>query len=224
MKKVIFSLSIASLLMMASCSKDEPAAAKAKFEIFMDDTPGSLGFNSTPGFIQFTSGFANIDEIELEAESDATEIEFEQEQGMRVEFNGATPVGGFNDLVIPPGTYEEVEFDVVLSPTATEPAMVIYGTFTDSQDSNHNVEIRFDVAMELEAESENITFTEAASWNSMLSINPLIWMTGVTVAELESAVQEADGTIIISTEVNPTFYQDIMIKLNEGADVELSED
>ena len=228
MNKLFSLLVIASICVFTtSCSKDDTpnvTGAKTQFQIFMDDSPGSLGFNSTPGFIQFTSGFANIDEIELEAESEETEIAFEQDQGIRVEFNGSTPAGGLNDLVIPPGTYEEVEFDVELSPTATEPAMVIYGTFTDSQDTNHDVEIQFNVAMEFQAESENITFAADQTWNSMLSISPLVWLTGVTLSDLESATQDANGKIIISTDVNPTFYQDIMLKINQGTNVELSEE
>lgn len=178
--------------------------------------PGDLHNQRTMGTITWTSGFASATEIEFEAETENTEVEFES--GVNQKIDLFAPLSSLGIVTVPPGTYEEVEFEVHLSPTATDPALELGGTYNGTP-----IIFRIDQPIEVEAEFEDVTINQGTDFTAIITLNLSLLTQGISDADLNGAAL-TNGEIIISSNSNATLYNTIIANLKELDEVEFDED
>lgn len=179
-------------------------------------SPGDVNIiGRTMGIITWTSGFASATEIQFEAENENSEVEFESEARQRI--NLFSPLATLGNIPLPPGSYKEVEFQVELSPTATEPALELRGEFNGIP-----VVFRINSALEIESELENITITQANDYNAIITMNLSLLTLGISETALNNA-SLTNGEIIISGNSNTALYNIMIANLSNLDEVEFED-
>lgn len=172
----------------------------------------------TTGSITWTEGFASVSEIEFEAEKEDEddETEFKSKTQQRIDL--FSPLASLGFINVPPGLYEEVEFEVHLAPTGSSPALELRGTYNAIP-----VVFRLNDSFEVEAEFEDITIPPDADINAIVSLNLDMLTSGISDAVLDAATL-TNGEIIISANSNVALYRIIMTNFNKIDDVEVDDD
>ena len=172
----------------------------------------------TTGSITWTEGFASVNEIEFEAEKEDEddETEFKSKTQQRIDL--FSPLASLGFINVPPGLYEEVEFEVHLAPTGSSPALELRGTYNTIP-----VVFRLNDSFEVEAEFEDITIPPDADINAIVSLNLDMLTSGISDAVLDAATL-TNGEIIISANSNVALYRIIMTNFNKIDDVEVDDD
>lgn len=169
----------------------------------------------TMGTITWTSGFASATEIQFEAENENSEVEFESEARHRIDL--FSPLAALGNIMLPPGSYKEVEFQVELAPTQTDPALELRGTFNGTP-----VVFRINSALEIESELENVTITQGSDYNAIITLNLSLLTLGVSESALNSALL-TNGEIIISANSNTALYNLMIANLSNLDEVEFED-
>ncbi len=112
-------------LFFISCKKDNTGGnAGIKYKVQTTNRSSIVG-RIAAGNIQWTSGSGYATKIKFEAESNDREVEFKSEIPQRIDlFSGITTLG---NVTLPPGTYEEVEFEVELNTVGANFAFELNG-------------------------------------------------------------------------------------------------
>ena len=134
-------------------------------------------------------------------------------------FSGVSTLG---NVTLPAGTYQEVEFEVKLNPTASEPALSVSGTYSSTGPA---VPITFNISVPLEVETElnNVTVTANNSYNALTTLNLSLLTRGISQVMLDNAVK-TNGVIVISSSSNVNLYSIIFDNLIDCDGMEFDED
>ncbi|MEJ8843193.1 hypothetical protein WG954_12455 [Lacibacter sp. H375] len=172
----------------------------------------------TTGSITWTSGFASVNEIEFEAEKegDENETEFKSKAAQRIDL--FSPLESLGFINVPPGMYEEVEFEVHLAATSAAPALELRGTYNATP-----IVFRINDSFEVEAEFEDFSIPPNADINAIVSLNLDLLTSGITDAALNAATL-TNGEIVISANSNVALYNIIRANFNKIDDVEVDDD
>lgn len=192
-----------------SCSKEEtPGVA---FNLTTVNKTSAVGTSGS--VINWTNAFANTTEIRFEVEKDSTEIEFTSDALKKVDlFSTQSTLG---NIVVPPGLYSEVEFEIELASTPIEGALELKGTYNGTP-------ITFKVGgiYEIETERENVTIADGKSYSSLTALNLSLLTQGVTEAMLTNAIL-TNGEIVLSSSSNNNIYEVMLNNLHNIDGVEL---
>jgi hypothetical protein len=162
------------------------------------------------GNLTWTSGIINISEIDFEAENDSREIEYEMKQMVNVDLFKLSPVLG--NVVIPPGTYNEVELKLELDESTTSDIpLTLKGTYTDANGAATPVEFYFNEYIEIGVEAENVVIGSQDDYTGMINFQLNKLLTNITAADLADAAK-TDGKILINKTTNVALYN--KVKLN----------
>ncbi len=220
----ISTLGIALLLLFVGCKKENnQSGVNMKLKTTGSSrTGGRISAvdiaGRTTGSITWTAGFASVTEIEFEAEKEGedNESEFKSKTAQRIDL--FSPLASLGFINVPPGLYEEVEFEVHLAPTGTDPALELRGTYNTTP-----VVFRINDAIEVEAEFEDITIPPNADINAIVSLNLDMLTSGISDAVL-SAATLTNGEVVISANSNVALYNIIRANFNKIDDVEVDDD
>ncbi|WP_375583030.1 hypothetical protein [Cyclobacterium xiamenense] len=202
--------------------------------------------------LQFTDGFIQIKELELELKGDFNaeglpaagsfddddddDDESEEEWEYEIEFNEIKKVtfdqfDSDADLFvqIPEGVYEEIEMEIDLIDYRNEPSVLINGTYTHGDSEVVSVRYEYygdEIDFEVEIESENGTFRVDRINNPLIlfELVPSRWFATVTESELENAEVDETGLLLISKTSNPSIYRKITNKILADAEIEIEID
>lgn len=227
MKKILM---IAPLvLVLASCNKNHDASAiayqvKSGNRSYMAGQAGTSGLSAQSrtlgtGTLEWTSGHALVQELEFEAEQNNLEVEFKKSLNQEVDL--FSPLSSLGVVNVPPGLYEEIEFQIEVRPSGSAPAFTLDGSYTSGGVSTP-VSFRLDAPLEIESEKENIMVTDGASYTALTTLDLSLIATGATDAQFGNAVR-TNGVIVISATSNPELYQIFYNNLKSCGGVEVDD-
>lgn len=210
--KIISLLSLSAIFFITSCEKSNDSSS-ANFKLKTTERSATVG--RMAGTITWTSGFASATEIEFEAEKENSEFELKSEVRQRIDL--FSPLATLGLVTIPPGTYEEVEFEIHAAPSGPDAALELRGTYNGTP-----IVFKVNTAFEIEAEYEDITITQGNDFNAIISLNLSLLSLGITEANLNNATQ-TNGEIIISSSSNTVLYNIMLLNLKNIDDVEIED-
>lgn len=213
-------------IIFASCSNDD-SLTEPKIDLKFNTitTPFVLKSTQSTKELAFTSGYIQLKAIEFEAETenDSIEIEFELEMDTKIDFATGETTPDISFVVIPAGTYEEIEVEVELQDDFETPAIVLYGTYVDIDGVNHDVQFEYNSGETFELEKEGtINFLANESALAQITIDPSAWFAAVTNEQLSSA-SKVNGVIVISKNYNSDIFNIVADGLDLAKDVEINQ-
>ena len=131
-------------------------------------------------------------------------------------------ISTLGNVTLAPGTYSEVEFKIELNPTSTDAAMELTGQYT-SAGVTTPVVFRVTDALELKNEKNNVVVTDNSTYKAITTIDLSLITTGITQAMLNSAIK-TNGTILITSSINPGIYSILLTNLHNSDDVQFEND
>ena len=210
---------LAATLFLASCKKENSDPPGISYKLQTSNRSSVVG-RVASGNIVWVSGFGNASEVKFEGKAPSGEIEYKSTIQQRIDlFSGVSNLG---NLTLPAGTYNEVEFEVKLNPTATEPALLLNGTYT-STGAAIPIIFRIAAPIEIETEVNNVTVVANNGYNALTTLNLSLLTRGMTQAMLENAVR-TNGTILINSLSNVDLYNIILNNLKECDDMDFEDD
>ncbi len=218
--------------LLSSCTKDNSTGnGKLSYKVKPSNFTSSIGptasgsgliiaINSNSS-LTWTSGNMNVTEIDFEAKSKNTEIEFELKQAFNVDLFNLSPVLG--SITLPDATYEEVELKLVLKKSATSNIpLTLKGTYTDGSGTKIPVEFYFNEDIEAEVEAENLVVSGTNDYLGLINIQLNKFLTNVVSADLSGATK-TNGVIVISATSNMDLYSKLKANLNLFADCDFED-
>lgn len=226
MKRLFF---YASVILMAvtvmSCSNDEANQARVNLKFTPDNSVSSISAaRLQSNSLEFTSGYIKLRSVQFEAEADETDsIEVDWEQLVVIDFATGTTNPDISSLVFPLGTYTAIEVELELLDENNVPSVVIEGTFTDNSNQTHPIRFEFNSGETFEVEKEGtIVFAEDASVLAEVKFDPATWFLGVTSENLEGAIKNENGVIVISENSNSSIFEIVADGLDMATEVEIT--
>ncbi len=204
------------LFAFASCKKNSDADSSS-FSYQLKTSNRTTAINKTSvsarteaASIQWTSGTASTLALKFEAKNSSGEVEFKQNTQQQIDLFAASSVLG--NITIPQGTYSEVEFKALLSPSGNNPALKLSGIFSTTT-ANLPVVFIMNTSTELKAEKNNVTVAAGTNYSALNTIDLSQLTRGISQADLNGAAL-TNGTIMISSSSNGNLYAIMVNNLN----------
>ncbi len=222
---------LGAVLILSSCEKDDSSGSgklsykvkPANFSASIGSTASGsgliVGVNSNSS-ITWTSGNIYISEIDFEAESKNSEIEFELKQAVSVDLFNLSPLLG--SITIPDGTYDEVELKLELKKSSSNIPLTLKGSYTDGSGAKIPVEFYFNEDFEVEVEAEDLVVDGNNDYLGLINIQLNKFMTNVISADLSSATK-TNGIIVISNTSNTNLYTKLKANFTAFADCDFED-
>lgn len=218
MNKLTLSVAAIATFIFMSCKKEQDVPG-ITYQLRTSNATTSTISGSAGSTLKWTSGYASAVEIEFEAEKDGAEVEYKSAVKQKIDL--FSPLTSLGNIVVPPGTYQDVAFEVEIQPGTTDAAFRLNGSFTNGNGVATAVVFTFNETMEIEAERENITITDASSLNALSTLNLSLLTTGVTEEMLNNASRNSSGAIEISATSNTSIFNIMRNNLEASAGVEI---
>ena len=226
------SIVLGTVLILSSCIKDNSTGdGKLSYKVKPSNFTASISpaasgsgliiaVNSNSS-LTWTSGNVNISEIDFEAESKSSKIEYELKQVFNVDLFIPSPVLG--SIRLPIATYDEVELKLVLRKSANSTIpLTLKGLYTDGGGTKIPVEFYFNEDFEAEVEAENLVVSGTNDYLGLINIQLNKFLTNVVTADLSGAVK-SNGVIVISSTSNTELYAKLKANLNVFADCDFDD-
>jgi hypothetical protein len=212
----------AVFLLLNSCKKSGSNGADStmQFQLKVANPLVTVNRVAGPGTILWTSGTAAATEEKLEAKKDNSQLEFKSSGLQQIDLF-ASVFANMGNLVIPAGTYTEVEFKITINQNGSNPAMELNGQYTNGSGVVTPVVFDLNSLFVLKAEQTNVTVTGNSSITALTTLNLSIVSSGITQAMLNSATL-TNGKIIISTASNTNLYTIITNNLLQFHHIDVS--
>lgn len=219
---------------LTSCST-ESEAEQPKLTVSFNSTQEPLNLQSnqfkedpfkqtSSGSVAFSDGFITIRELEfeVEADSDSTSVNFNLEQEVVIDFATGNTTPDIGYINIPAGTFEEFEVEIELQDNTATPAVVLNGTYTAPDGTQHPLTFEFNSGETFEVEREGtITFSEAQAAVAQVTFAPSQWFAGVSDEAMISATKNTEGVIVISSTQNTEIFDTVADGLDLATEVEI---
>lgn len=214
---------------MFACDKDEVSMPNAHVNMSFNTITTTHSSSLTNGrtlagnTLAFTSGFITIREVQFEAETATDSVEVNLEQITKIDFATGVSTPDISGLLIPAGTYNEVEVEIELQDDSDQPAMVLNGSYSDAEGVKHPVRFEFNSGETFEVAREGaITFGGGESILAQVTFDPHIWFAAVSSEQLVSALKDAQGVIVISSTQNTNIFNVVADGLDLATEIEIS--
>ena len=219
-KKILFSLAFAAIFFMGACKKNlDTSSFKYKLTTA---SRNNVVARVASGNVLWTSGYASANQIKFEAKkADNSEVEFKSTVSQRIDlFTTLAPVIG--NILLPPGTYSEVEFKAELAASGSDAALELNGTFT-SGITTTPVTFTAGSLLEIKTEQNSVVIDGGSGYSALTTLNLSTLTQGVTETMLNSATK-TNGKIIISASSNTNLYNIILANLDSCDEVDFEHD
>lgn len=225
--KAIFLMMLACFIFV-SCKKQNSGSGKVTYSLHAANTgavtiasTGNLHVFSTtasPTNVTWNSGYVYISDVEFKATKDTTHIKYESEALKKIDLFSPS-VSLFNDVILPPGVYDNIKLEVSIGNTSSlnEPRIYLkglYGTtpIVFAYDENQD-------GFEFEVEGHNYTFDPTKDYSGLITLHLNLLLNGLTNADLDAATQ-TNGVILINHTTNINIYQQVKQNLEILSDVD----
>lgn len=216
----------AATMGLGSCSKSgsgdttNPTNSSMQFQLKADNPMVVVNKTDAPGSILWTSGSASATQVKLEAKQGVNELEFKKTQLQQIDLFASVSVG-LGNVVIPVGTYTEVEFKIDLNQNGSSPSMELNGTYTSGTGTVTPVVFTLNGLFQLKAEQNNVVITSNSSFTALTTLNLAFVSNGITQTMMNSATVST-GKINISASSNTNLYNMIVTNLQNFHHIDVS--
>lgn len=218
--QIILALTSMASILLFSCKKEKNTPSITYQLKKSSATSAPINGRIMGGSVQWTAGYAWVAEIEFEAEKGNLEIEYRSEVRKKIDlFSLLSTLGVIN---VPPGIYNDIEFEVEVQPNGSDAAFQLNGSFTNGSSVIIPVVFKLNTALEIESEQSNITIVDGASLTAFTTLNLSLLTTGVTESMLNNATLTG-GVIEISATSNTNIYNIIFNNLKNCSGVEIDD-
>jgi hypothetical protein len=211
-----------AILFFSSCSKSGSGdtASSMQFQLGITNPLVTVNLIASPNTILWTSGSAYATQVKLEANQNASQVEFKSTTPHQIDLF-ASVAGTLGNISIPAGTYTELELKIALTQNGSTPSMELNGSYTNAANVVTPVVFDLNAAFELKTEQNNVTVTGNTSLTALTTLNLSLVSSGITQAMLNSATVSG-GKIIISSSSNINLYNIIVNNLQQFHHCEVS--
>lgn len=214
----------AAMLILAACKKsgsDTPSDDSGmQFQLKAVNPFVVVNKTDAPGSILWSSGFAAATEVKLEAKKNGNELEFKTSGIHQIDLF-ASVTASLGNIVIPVGTYTEVEFKITLNQNGSNAAMELNGQYTSGTGVVTPVVFSLNSLFILKAEQNNVSVTGNSSITTLTTLDLSFVSNGITQAMMNSATITG-GKIIISASSNSNLYNIIINNLQQFHHVDVN--
>lgn len=222
-------IAITSTLLFSACKKekekeDEEIPTKPGINYQLSFAGGTES-NSTEkvseiktGVITWTSGYATISNITLEAMKDGQKVEVKSDLSQRVDIFKV--ISNLSNFDIPAGTYQNIIFKTTISSSPTHHSFELKGNY---QSNGITTPIVVRVTEPVTFQVQHVAPVTINAGDVMLALNKLDLValtSGITEEMLNNAVRN-NGTIVITNYMNSSMYFMIGDILNQYLNVEI---
>ncbi len=216
--QIILALTSVASILLFSCKKEKNTPSISYQLKKSSATSATISGRIMGGSVQWTAGYASVIEIEFEAEKENLEVEYKSEVRKKIDL--FSPLATLGVINVPPGIYNDIEFEVEVQPNGGDAAFQLNGSFTNGGGVTTPVVFTLNTALEIESEQSNITIVDGASLTAFTTLNLSLLTTGVTESMLNNATLTA-GVIQISATSNTNIYNIIFDNLRNCGGVEI---
>ena len=207
-----------SAILLSACSKEEnksdgkisyqmePANLTASVGATISESGVVLDIPTYPS-LTWEAGYVTIQELDFEAKKDDTEIEYKLAKPVTVDIFKLNQK--FGSVKIPPGTYNEIEFELVLDKQTTGNVFAVSGIYKDAAGKETPVEFNYNEDVSLKLEAGNLTVNTAEDYTTLLTLQLNKLVSRIDATDLDSASKNGNGTIVISSASNTALYNKV---------------
>lgn len=223
MKTKLFSIiAIASITLIFGCKKTNSSSSAngVSYQFKTINPTAAIAYSTgnplimSPvgvqgGTITWTSGYASATEVKFEAEGSGNHVKFQSETPVKIDL--FSPISSLGNISIPTGVYDTAQFEIDLTPTATDAALELKGTYDTIP-----VIFRINKSYEFDAEQPKITIADGQTYTAATALNLANLTQGVSGATLNAATRDSSGTIVISDASNTSIYDAVIANLKNS--------
>jgi len=220
-------IAITSTLLFAACKKEKdkkeeenPIKPGINYQLSFVAGSGSTGTVSEikTGVITWTSGYATISNITLEAIKDGQPVELKTNLSQRVDiFKVISNIGNFD---IPAGSYQNIKFKTSIASSSSHHAFELKGNY-QSNGTTTPIVVRVTQPVTFEVEhAAPVAFKAGEVFIALNKLDLVALTSGITEEMLNNAVRN-NGTIVITHYMNSSMYFMIGDILNQYLNVEI---
>lgn len=215
--KHFLTLTVCTFIFLLSCTKEKQPDG-ITYQLTSSAVSAIISGSSTNGSLQWTSGYASVVEIEFEAKKNNTELEYKFQTKQKIDL--FAPLSTLGVIIVPSGTYEDIEYEVEVQPNGTDAAFQLNGNFINRNGVKTSVVFKMNTVLEIESKQTNITIVDGASLTALTTLNLSLITSGVTESMLDNATRTG-GVIEISVASNTGIYNIIFDNLRNCGGVEM---
>ena len=218
--RLISMTAIAAMTLIFGCKKANNNSNGVSYQIKTINPTATIAYTSgnpsimSPvgvqgGTITWSSGYASATEVKFEAEGSGNHVKFQSETPVKIDL--FAPLSSLGNISIPTGVYDTAQFEIDLSPTATDAALELHGMYDTIP-----VIFRITKSFEFDAEQPKITIADGQSYNAVTALNLANLTQGISGATLNAATKDGSGTIVISDTSNASIYDAFIVNLKNS--------
>lgn len=203
--KLLFAMAVILAIGMTSCKKSSTSGG-VNYQVKTSNRSYTIVNSSAT--ITWTAGYANVTQIQFEAESGNGHVKFASEAPQKIDLFAS--VSSLGNISIPAGTYNQTQFEIELLANATTDAFQLSGNYNGTP-----IVFKVGGAYELDAEMANVTILSDKNYLAINTIDLSKLTLGISAADFGNAVKDNTGTIVISASSNSSLYNIMVTNLHK---------
>ncbi len=232
MKKVLsINFSILILLLISSCTKDEATTDNSlKYSFQATNLNSTLGATAaasgvvvaagTNGSINWTGINVNVNKLEFSATHAGTVIALEQKNFSSV--NALKPDSLAGKVSLTTGVYEKIQFKLTLTESATNPPLILNGTYIEASGTKIPVVVQLNQSQVINLEAARLEVTKGTYVAKVtLSLNELV--KGLVASDFGQTTRTgSNNTIVVNATTNRALYEKLTARFAAVANISIS--
>lgn len=209
-----------AIYMLSSCNKEATGPSSIQFQMKATNPSGTLAARTNAATIEWKAGTATPSLVKFEAKQGTIEVEYSSTAAQQVNLFTITR-STFGNIILPEGTYTEIELKIQLNGSASAPAMELNGNYNNGT-GDVPVAFRVTTPLLVKAEKNNVLITGGA-FTAVTELNLSLYTTGITQTMMNAATRTA-GTIVISSTSNANLYNIIVNNIDRFHHADINHD
>ena len=216
------------VLLFIGCTKKETVAdTKLSYSFSAGNLNASLSSNATAsgavvaagtsGSINWATASVNVAKIEFSATKAGTPITLETKNLYLV--NALKPDSLSGTVAIASGVYEHNEFSLTMSSSATNPPLLLTGTYIEASGTKIPVRFEMNQAQLIKLEAARVEVT-SGTYLAKVTIQLNALVVGLTASDFGQTTRTGtNNMIIISSTINKTLYDKLIARFTSTLSV-----
>jgi hypothetical protein len=214
--KTFLGITVALAIMSSSCKKGERAPG-VLYQLQASNRSSAINARTLTADLTWVSGFALVREIEFKGKKTGSEVKFEAESRQKLDL--FAPISSLSTIVIPPGSYDNAEFEIKAAPGATEGSFELRGEYSKGGIVTP-ILFKIEVPVDIETKKSNFTVLDGASYTAVTTLNLSLLTSGIPESSFDNAAR-INNTIVISATSNPGLFNTLYDRLRNCGGIEI---
>ena len=215
---LLFSVLLSSFFLFSACTKEknssdgeiiykiEPVNMTASIGTTVSESGITLNLPTNSSFT-WKAGYLTISELNLEANKDNRDIEFKLKKSSTIDlFKLNQDVGTVH---VPPGSYDEIEIELILNKQTTGNVLAISGDYKDESGKITPLEFNFNEGMTFKLQVEDQMINASTDYTGLLTLQLNRFLANLTSLDLITASKNVNGIIVVSNTSNIELFSKV---------------